>query len=84
MSETIVACATIPQPLRMGRWIAARPSVTGVTEWIDLTRRAAFASHRLVGWIFWDPGAKANLASLGVPDGLGHYIVNRAAPLAAA
>ena len=61
-----------------------RPSVTDVTDWSDLTRRAAFASHRLVGWIFWDPGAKANLASLGVPDGLGHYIVNRAAPLAAA
>ncbi|MBU6200483.1 MAG: hypothetical protein KJS90_00620 [Acidobacteria bacterium] len=55
-----------------------------MTDWSDLTRRAAFASHRLVGWIFWDPGAKANLASLGVPDGLGHYIVNRAAPLAAA
>lgn len=61
-----------------------RPSVAGVTDWSDLTRRAAFASHRLIGWIFWDPGAKANLASLGVPDGLGHYVVNRAAPLAAA
>jgi len=55
-----------------------------MTDWNDLARRASFASHRLVGWIFWDPVAKANLESLGVPGGLGHYIVNRAAPLAAA
>lgn len=61
-----------------------RHSVGLVEDWTDLTRRAAFASHRLVGWIFWDPGAKANLAALGVPDGIGHYIVNRAAPIAAA
>ena len=51
---------------------------------MDLTRRASFASHRLLGWIFWDQGAKDNLAALGVPDGLGHYIVNRGAPLAPA
>jgi len=63
---------------------AMSPIVVHVTDWIDLTRRASFSSHRLVGWIFWDPGAKANLASLGVPDGIGHYIVNRAAPIAAA
>ena len=55
-----------------------------MTDWNDLARRASFASHRLIGWIFWDPVAKDNLAALGVPDGLGHYIVNRAAPLAAA
>ena len=55
-----------------------------MTEWRDLARRASFASHRLIGWIFWDPGAKANLEALGVPGGLGHYIVNRAAPLASA
>ncbi|MGA0862506.1 MAG: SCO6745 family protein [Ilumatobacteraceae bacterium] len=55
-----------------------------MTDWADLARRASFASHRLIGWIFWDPTAKDNLAALGVPDGLGHYIVNRAAPLAAA
>ena len=53
-------------------------------DWLDITRRASFASHRLIGWIFWDPGARDNLAALGVPDGMGHYIVNRAAPLAAA
>lgn len=55
-----------------------------MTDWADLTRRASFASHQLIGWIFWDPRAKDNLAALGVPDGLGHYITNRAAPLAAA
>lgn len=55
-----------------------------MTDWDDLARRASFASHRLIGWIFWDPGAKDNLERLGVPGGLGHYIVNRAAPLAAA
>lgn len=53
-------------------------------DWTDLTRRASFASHRLLGWIFWDPLARDNLAALGVPDGLGHYIVNRGAPLAMA
>lgn len=51
---------------------------------IDLARRAAFASHQLIGWIYWDPRAAARHAGLGVKDGLGHYIANRAAPLAAA
>lgn len=55
-----------------------------MTDWASLTRRASFASHQLIGWIFWDPRAKDNLAALGVPDGLGHYITNRAAPLAVA
>jgi hypothetical protein len=55
-----------------------------MTDWQDLTRRASFASHQLLGWIFWDPRAKENLAALGVPDGLGHYIINRSAPLAIA
>lgn len=55
-----------------------------MTDWQSLTHRASFASHQLIGWIFWNPTAKDNLAALGVPDGLGHYITNRAAPLAAA
>lgn len=55
-----------------------------MADWMDLTRRASFASHRLIGWIFWDERARANLAALGVPEGLGHYITNRAAPLAPA
>ena len=39
-------------------------------------------SHRLVGWIYWDPTGIANYAALGVPDGAGYYIATRAAPLA--
>jgi hypothetical protein len=53
-------------------------------EWPELSRRAALASHRLIGWIFWDPTAIANYAALGVPNGMGYYIASRAAPLAAA
>jgi hypothetical protein len=54
------------------------------TDWLDLSRRAAFESHRLIGWIFWDPRAIAEYAAAGVPDGVGYYIASRAAPLAAA
>lgn len=54
-----------------------------MTDWLDLTRRAAFASHRLVGWIYWDPPAIAAYAALGVPDGLGYYIATRGASLGA-
>lgn len=42
-----------------------------MTDWVGLTRRAALASHRLAGWIYWDPKAIANYPSLGAPDGLG-------------
>lgn len=52
-----------------------------MTDWLALTQRASFASHRLIGWIFWDETAKNNLEALGVPGGIGHYIVNRGAPL---
>jgi len=52
-----------------------------VTDWSELTRRAALASHRLVGWTFWDPAGVANYAALGVPDGLGYYIATRGASL---
>ena len=55
-----------------------------MTDWLDLTERASFASHRIIGWIFWDPVAQAELESLGVPGGMGHYIAYRGAPLAAA
>jgi hypothetical protein len=51
------------------------------TDWRDLSRRAAFESHRLIGWIFWDPRAIANYTALGIPDGLGYYIATRAATL---
>lgn len=52
-------------------------------DWLDIARRCGFESHRLVGWIYWDPTAIANYAALGVPDGTGYYIATRAAPLAA-
>jgi hypothetical protein len=53
-----------------------------MADWIDLTRRLALASHRLIGWIYWDPVAIANYAALGVPDnGLGYYVATRGASL---
>ncbi len=51
--------------------------------WRDLSRRAALASHRLVGWIYWDPVAIERYAALGVPDGVGYYIATRGASLGA-
>jgi hypothetical protein len=50
-------------------------------EWRDLSGRAALQSHRLIGWIYWDPQAIANYAALGVPDGIGYYIATRGATL---
>ena len=57
---------------------------TDDTDWVELSRRAGKASHRLVGWIYWEPEAIAAYAALGVPDGLGYYIASRGAPLGAA
>ena len=48
---------------------------------IALSARAALASHRLVGWTYWDPGAIERYTALGVPDGFGFYVCSRAAPL---
>ncbi len=53
-------------------------------NWLELTRRAALASHRLVGWVFFDPAGTANYAALGVPNGMGYYIATRGAALGAA
>ena len=50
-------------------------------DWEELSRRAAFASHRLIGWLYWDPRAIANYEALGVPDGFGYYVSTRAATL---
>lgn len=55
-----------------------------MTDWTDLSARASFASHRLIGWIYWDPGAIERYRSLGVPDGFGYYVASRGAPLAPA
>jgi hypothetical protein len=47
-----------------------------------LSARASFASHRLIGWAFWDPRAIELYSELNVPNGAGYYIATRAAPLA--
>ena len=51
------------------------------SDHIQLTKRASFASHRLIGWIYWDPQAIANYEALGIPNGMGYYIATRAAPM---
>lgn len=53
-------------------------------DWTTLSARASFASHRLVGWIYWDPAALEGYAGLGIDNGGVSYIVSRAAPLAPA
>jgi hypothetical protein len=55
-----------------------------VNHWSALSARASLASHRLIGWIYWDPHGIANYAQLGVPNGFGYYVATRCAPLAAA
>jgi len=55
-----------------------------MTDWIERTARLSMASHRLVGWIYWDPVAIEKYTALGVPNGMGYYIASRSAPLAPA
>ena len=55
-----------------------------MTDWRALSSRAAFGSHRLVGWIFWDPVGIERYAALGVPNGLGYYVTTRAGALVGA
>lgn len=55
-----------------------------MTDWTALSARASLASHRLIGWIYWDPYAIAAYTQLGVPNGFGYYVASRCAPLAAA
>ena len=50
-------------------------------DWLELTRRSSFASHRLIGWIYWDPRAIELYSQLGIPNGTGYYVASRAAPL---
>ncbi len=50
-------------------------------DWLALSAAVALASHRLVGWSYWDPEAIARYTALGVPDGFGFYVNSRAAPL---
>lgn len=57
---------------------------SGRSEWGSRSSRASLASHRLIGWIYWDPNAIERYTALGVPGGAGYYIASRGAPLAAA
>ena len=50
-------------------------------DWLELTQRSSFASHRLIGWIYWDPRAIELYTQLGIPNGTGYYVASRAAPL---
>jgi hypothetical protein len=52
-----------------------------MTDWVELTRRAGFVSHRLIGWIYWDPVAIEHYAALG-PDPFTYYAAPRGATLA--
>jgi len=55
-----------------------------VTDWRELSARASFASHRLIGWIYWDPIAVDGCAGLGLDVPGTYYIASRCAPLAPA
>jgi hypothetical protein len=59
-------------------------SLSNATQWQVLSAQASLASHRLVGWIYWDPNAVARYTALGIENGLGYYIASRCAPLASA
>ena len=49
-----------------------------MTNWRKLSRRAAFASHRLIGWSYWEPKGIKAYSELGIPNGFGYYITTRA------
>ena len=42
-----------------------------------LSSSAAFASHRLIGWVYWDPHGVEEYANLGIPNGFGYYVTTR-------
>ena len=52
-----------------------------MTDWRTLSARASLASHRLIGWIYWDPRAIELYTNLGIPNGVGYYVASRGAPL---
>lgn len=53
-------------------------------DWAATAARASFASHRLIGWIYWDPTAVDGCAALGLDFPGVYYIASRCAPLAPA
>jgi len=52
-------------------------------DWVAVARRNSRSVQTTVGWIFWDPGAVARYADLGLPGPIG-YIAARATPIVAA
>lgn len=56
-------------------------------DWFEITRRNARSVQTTIGWIFWDPGAVARYAALGLPEDFAGplgYLAARCAPLAGA
>jgi hypothetical protein len=53
-------------------------------DWTELSARASLASHRLIGWIYWDPYAVAAYKQLGFTEGGTYYVNSRCGPLAPA
>ena len=49
-----------------------------MSDWREISKEAAFVSHRLIGWIYWDPDALNAYTKLGIPDGFGYYVTARA------
>ena len=49
-----------------------------MSDWRDISKEAAFVSHRLIGWIYWDPDAINAYTKLGISDGFGYYVTSRA------
>jgi hypothetical protein len=56
---------------------------TDLSDPIQAATRCSRSVQTTIGWIFWDPGAVARYADLGLPGPVG-YIAARAAPLAPA
>ncbi|MBT96220.1 MAG: hypothetical protein CL431_09665 [Acidimicrobiaceae bacterium] len=50
-------------------------------DWKEISKEASFVSHRLIGWIYWDPDAIRAYSDLGIPDGFGYYVTTRAGKL---
>ena len=65
--------------LRGGRLGAGLLRGGRVTDWRELSARASFASHRLIGWIYWDPVAVEGCAELGLDVPGAYYITSRCA-----
>ena len=52
-----------------------------MTNWRKISQEAALSSHRLIGWIYWDPYGETQYEKLGIPNGFGYYITTRAGSL---